>query len=292
LEGAKRLSDEISKKAAKLNQELKSLKQQWNLSRENAKRWAEKRDALHKQIKDLRMEVANLRERRDTINGKVKALKVQRNQTRTLTRENAERIRRLKENLQLLYAKKPKKSFSAVRREKQEIEWKIQTTSLTLQEEKPLVEKANQLKIQLETYQQINNTRAQIPELQNKIAAMNEKAERSHTQLSELAQQSQELHRKMIENIAKAKALQIQADEYHKTFIENKQKTQKIREKYIAVEKRIKNMRRKLAEKEEKEKQLQQEKTRKKLKAEALTKLEKGKKLSLEEFKLLAEKET
>jgi len=226
------------------------------------------------------------------MNAKVKDLKSQRDQTIALIKEEIEETKQLKERLRLLTAKKPKRAANAIRREKEEIEWEIQTTSLTLQEEKPLIEKANQLEIKLNIYQQINDAKEKITELQNEIKIMDEEARLFHTQLSELAQLSQEHHNKMMETINKAKTLQTEADNHHQIFLQNKQKSQKIHAKYAEVEKKIKALKKDLAETEEKRKMLQQEETRKKLKAKALKKLKQGEKLTLEEFRLLAGEET
>jgi len=286
------LSDETVNKIRKLSVKLKSLKQQrasWN---KEAKQWAEKRDKIHKQIKDLRLEAVNTRERRDVINAKVGELKTQRDEAREFAKKMVEESKQLKEKLRFLNAQKPKRTADALRREKEKIEWKIQTTSLTLQEERPFVERANRLQIQLNIYQQINDIKEKITKLQSKIKAANEKARCFHAQLSELAQQSQELHSKMIELLKKTKTLQAEADQYHQIFIQNKQKSQKIHKEYVKIEKQIKALKKELAEKEEKEKMLQQEAARKKLKARALKKLKQGEKLTLEEFKLLGEEET
>lgn len=281
----------MTRKIRKLSQELKSLREKRDAFNKETEQWAEKRDTINKQIKDLRLEATNIRERRDTANEKVKDLKIQRDQKVALIREVIEETKQLKKKIRLLAKKKPIQAANAIRKEKEQIEWKIQTTSLTLQEEKPLVKKANQLEVQLNIYEKINDARKELTESQNKIKIMDEEARSSHTQLSELAQLSQELHSKMIKTIKKAKTLQTEADNYHQIFLQNKQKSHKIHIEYTEVQKEVKTLKKELAETEEKEKMLQQEETRKRLKAKVLKKLKQGKKLTLEEFKLLAGEE-
>ncbi len=291
MKGAKSLSGKMLEETKKLKEELKTLRQRWTSEEATATRWADRRNALNKQIKDLRSEAASLRERRDSTNEKVKTLKQQRNQTRSVMQQNTERIKQLKEKLFLLHRKKPNKPPRTIKQEKDEIEWKIQTTSLTLQEEKPLVTKANQLKIQLDTHRQIIATKTQIAELQARMPPMNEKAEQFHTRLSELALQSQELHVKMNETRDKANSLHIEADKYHSKFVDYKEKSNQTRKEIGAIQRAMKNIQRKLDKVEEQEKLLQLKKTRSKMKADAIEKLRRGRKLSLEEFKLLGEDE-
>lgn len=282
------MSDELKFKIRELCQELKSLRERQDSFVKDAKRQAEKRDLLHKQIGDLRLEAASARERRDKINSRVKALKTERDQTRGQVKEKIEEIRQLREKLRLLSANAPRKPAKVLRKEKDEIEWKIQTSSLTLQEEKPLVDRANGLEIMLSILQEIDNAKGRIMRDRSEIEAMNKKSQLLHTSLSELAAQSQELHKKMIEAMEKGKAIEVEADKYHQDFLQCKKKSREIREECRKLEKNIQVLERELAEINEKERKLRQEETTRKLKAEVAKKLKNGKKLSLEEFKLLA----
>lgn len=285
------MSDETRQKIRKLSQQLQSLRRQKYSLDEEAEQWAEKRNTVHKQIKDLRLEAAKTRDRRDVINAKVKTLKTRRDESRNIIKEKIEEIKRLKKKFQLLYVKRSRADINLIRKEKEDIEWKIQTSSLSLQEEKPLVEKANQLDIELETHRQFIDTKNQIENLRTQINAMNEEASLFHKSLKELADQSQELHGIMIENLNKAQNLQSEADEYHQEFLQSKQKPRKLHQECIEFEERVEALKECLAETERKRKKEQQEKVRERLREEAVKKLEKGRKLSLDEFKLLTEDE-
>lgn len=286
------MSNETAEKIRQLTRQLESSREQRAIFNKEAKEWAQKRDTVHKQIKDLKLEAANLKDRRDAINTKVKILKTQRNQKRSLVKHSIEEIKQLKEKLERLYSKKPRQSANSIKLEKEKIEWYIQTTSLTLQEEKPLVEKASQLEKQLSVHMQIDGVKEKITKLNKRITTMSEEAKNLHTQISELATQSQELHRKMVETLEKAKALRPEADGHHKKLVQNKQRAQKFHDEIVAFAKEIKAVEEALAEDKEKAKMQRQEEIRKKLKREASEKLKQGKKLEFEEFKLLAEEDT
>ena len=239
----------------------------------------------------MRLEAANIRERRDETNTKVRALKTQRDLTRNLKKENIEEIKKLKEKHRTLTAKQPKRAFGLLKKEIQKIEWTIQTTSLTLQEEKPLVKRANELQKELNHYEQATDLRLKISELQRDIETMNEEAEILHQQLSKLALQSQQFHDRMIEILKKAKELKTQADEYHRSFILNRQKSQVVHGECLELEGVIKELERSLKEIAEKSRLQHQSQNRKRLKEQALKKMKEGDKLTFEEFKLLVEKE-
>ncbi|UCH31833.1 MAG: hypothetical protein JSV05_00010 [Candidatus Bathyarchaeota archaeon] len=283
----KKLPDDLVHQIEELEKELNSLTQQRETFENKAQQWAKKRDTIHKQIKDLRLEIVDSRQRRDTINEKVKALKTQRDQTRTTIKEKINEAKNKREKLRLLRAKRPRQDAEKIRLQKEEIEWQIQTTPLTLQEEKPLVEKANQLGIFLEIFRQITNLEEEISDLQNKIDTMNEEAKVLHSRISELALASQEQHERMIEGLNKVKTLQPEADRNHQSFISEKNDSKGIHKRLLEIKKRIKTLKANLTEDENKKRRQLQEETRKRIKAEASKKLKQGKKLSLEEFKLL-----
>jgi uncharacterized coiled-coil DUF342 family protein len=286
------LSEQVRTELSKLNRSLASLQQQLDLLNKKAEHWAEKRNAIHTQIKDLRSEAAKARDLRNAANAKAKAWKRKRNQTRALLTKKKEESRQLKRTLQRLNAKKPKRTVEAIRREKEQIEWRIQTSSLTLQEEKLLVEQVNQLETQLSIYEEIDNTSEKIRELQDQMEKMNAAATLSHTGVLDLAQRSQQFHQKTLKATEKIKALQVDADAFHQKFVQSRRKRGEIYAEYLEVKQRNETIKKEKAEKEEKEKREHREDARKQIKAKAQEKLERGEKLTWEEFKLLTDQPT
>ncbi len=285
------MSEETSLIIEKLSRQLAVLRKQRDSINEEAWSWASKRDGIHKRIKDLRLEAANIRERRDEINTKVRALKTQRDLTRTQKKEKIEEIKQHKEKHRILITTEPKRALGSLNKEIEEIEWTIQTTSLTLEEEKPLVKRANELHKEYDWYKRRADLRSRISELERSIKTMNEEAEIFHKQLTKLAFQSQQFHDRMIEILKKAKALKIQADEHHQNFVSNRSKSQVVHGECLELEAKIKTLKRSLKEITEKSRLEQQTEKRKRLKEEAVRKLKEGDKLTFEEFKLLVKKE-
>jgi len=283
------LPEASEERMRKLADQLSPLRQRRECLNQKSRGLAEKRDKLHIQIKDLLLEIARNREQRDALNREVKELKTQRDESREQTRSIAEEIRKLNRKLTYLRARKPKKRSHVLKREKERIEWKIQTTSLSLEEEKPLVRRANELEIQLSMLHQISQLEAGVGELNCRINTKRRKAALFHAQLSELAQQSQELHRRMASNMERKKALQAEADRHHQHLLETRLAAQKVHEGCVEVREQIEILRKGLVEGQEKRRKLQQEEIRRRLKAKASEKLKQGEKLTFEEFKLLTE---
>lgn len=284
------LPEASEEKMRKLTDQLSALRQRRESLNQKSRGFAEKRDKLHKQAKDVRLEIARNREQRDALNREVKELKAQRDESREQTRSIAEEeIRKLNQKLTYLKARKPKRHSHVLKREKERIEWKIQTTPLSLEEEKPLVRRANQLEIQLSMLHQISKLETEVGELNCRINTKRREAALFHAQLSELAQQSQELHRRMAANMERKKALQAEADRCHQRLLDTRLAAQEAHEGCVEIREQAETLRRDLVAGQEMRKKLQQEEIRRKLKAKASEKLKQGEKLTFEEFKLLTE---
>ncbi|UCG35998.1 MAG: hypothetical protein JSV64_05035 [Candidatus Bathyarchaeota archaeon] len=285
------MPDNTARKIKQLEEKLKPIVQQRHSFNEEMNRWVDKRDSIHKQINDLRDEALKLRAKRDEINAEVNALKTYRDGRRLLITEKLQKINKLKGKLPTLSKKKPKETASDIMKRKEKIEWKIQTSSLTLEEEKPLVKEADSLETQLDILRKIETTRNEIGRLRKEIDAIEEEANRSHTELLKLASKSQNSHSKMQEFLKKARSLQKEADRYHRSVLQMKRKSNEIHQFSLKIRSELQALKRQVRESKETEKVLRHDETLKKLRAETLRKLKQGEKLTIEELKLLGEED-
>ena len=104
-----------------------------------------KRDKLNEESKKLLHESYELKDERDQLNEKVKRLKLDREKARERSRVIIEKMREQNQRIKEAKKKKPKRNQASLQKELEEIEWKIQTTSMDLKEEKELVEKVQSL---------------------------------------------------------------------------------------------------------------------------------------------------
>jgi uncharacterized coiled-coil DUF342 family protein len=273
-----------------LTQKLSALKEQKSGLDGEAYRWAEKRDKLNEQVNSLRAEILVLRGERDRVNEKVKELKQQRNEMTTKIHEKIEEIKKLTQENKALEKKKPSRSHQALQKEVESIDWKIQTTSLTLQEDKELVEKVKQLETQLNVHRKLEQLTQKIAELRTEVKALKTENQLRHQELTKNAKQSQEIHRNMLERIEESKKLKNEADTIHKQFLEAKEKTRPLQDEITQIANQIRQLNEEIQEEEDREKRQSQDALRETLEKQAREKLKRGEKLSWEEFQLLAEK--
>ena len=281
---------------ATLNQQLDSLDKQADQAKAETLKLIEKRDKLNEQFRQLRMETRELKAERDTINEKVHALKSQRDETRTTIHEVIDEIKVAREKISELKKKTPKRSHTDLKKELDDIEWRIQTTSLDLTEEKKLIENVKQLETQLSAYRKIEKQAKRISDLQQGLKTLDETGDKLHTELSALAQKSQETHQKMLAKIDEAKRIKTEADSLHQTYLqarENAKQLNEERRKLAEQKRKLQESQNQLYESQRRQddaaRKTVEQALKEKLESEAREKLQRGEKLSWGEFQLLAE---
>jgi len=273
-----------------LTKKLSALKEQRDKLDGEAYEWAERRNELNDKVKNLRDGILKLRAERDRINDQVKELKQQRNNTTTRIREKIEEMKKLNQESRALAKKRPSRSHQALQKEVESVDWKIQTTSLTLQEDRELVGQVKELEAQLNVYRRLEQLAQKILELRKEARALRSENGLRHQKLTKNAEESQEIHRNMIGKIEDSKKYKIEADVMHKRFLEVKEKARPVEGEMMGLANQIRQLRAEIRVEEEKERKQDQDALRETLERQAREKLKRGEKLTWEEFQLLAEK--
>ena len=118
--------------------------------------------------------------------------------------------------------KKPSQSMHNILKKIENLDWKIQTTSLTVQEEESLIDEVRNLEIRLSFYKQITKLEDKLLELQTGENVLETEAQTCHEKLSELAEQSQTFHEKMLKTLSKVRGLKVEADNAHQKYLQIK----------------------------------------------------------------------
>ncbi len=295
---------------ANLRSQIASLKDQVNKADSESKKQIERRDQLNEQVHKANLEIRELKKQRDQINEKVRLLKQQRDEVRVKIKPISDEIKVISDKKEELKKKAPKIRQKDIQKEINAIDWKIQTESLDLKEEKRLIDEIKQLSTQLSSYKKIDKQNKKIVEHLKERKTLESQADVFHRELSDLAKKSQDIHESMIAKIAEAKKAKEEADLQHKGFIENKEKIKttlvdiavltgqmlglqnSVREQNMAIREKQNAERAKVNERitlERNKKLLDEHALKEKLGAQAKEKLQKGEKLSWNEFQLLAD---
>jgi len=279
----------IEEKIKELDRELVPLKEQRSKLESEAKLWMERRDHIRRQIEQLRAEIVSLKTHRDEINRKVKDLKVIRDQ---LISDRKEKLNRVIEFKQKVASVKqvPAKAILAVEKEIENLDWRIQTNSLTMPEEKLVVEQIAELEKRLASYKQTQAMWSEIKILQQQLRNLRTEEKEFHTQIALLAEQGRQVHQMLIEEGVNIPKLKTEANENHQKYIENRKLVQKLDEQCELLFAQTRLLRSKSKSEEQKKKVRREMELIQELEENALRKMKRGEKLTWDEFKVLAER--
>ncbi|MDR2719334.1 MAG: hypothetical protein LBC03_00820, partial [Nitrososphaerota archaeon] len=205
------------------------LKDQVNKADMESKKLVERRDQLNAQVAKVDLEIRDIKKQRDVVNKKVHTLKQQRDKVRVKIKPIMDEIQVINDKKAELKKKAPHIRQKDIQKEIDKIDWKIQTETLNLQEEKRLIGEIKLLETQLSGYKKIEKENKKIAEHIQERRTLDAQAESFHKELSEFAKKSQELHENMIAKIAEVKKVKEEADTAHKSFIETKEKSKNLR---------------------------------------------------------------
>lgn len=274
---------------AAINQQIASLREQITKADAETRLHIEKRDKLNEQYRKIHQEIHELKNERNSLNEKVGDLKLQRDNARAKIRTIIDEIKAHNQKSANLKKKTPKESYGKLQKKFDDIEWKIQTTSLDMQEEKRLVAEAQELETQLNIYKKIELQNKKIAELRGQLRALEKNADAFHQELTAIAQTSQELHASMVEKINESRKIKSEADSLHATYIQAKETAKPIREEMKRLTEQKKRLLDAVREEDEKKKKMTERALKEKLEFQARDKLQRGEKLSWDEFQLLVD---
>jgi uncharacterized coiled-coil DUF342 family protein len=281
---------EKSQTIAVLIEKLAELKEQRSVAGREADERAERRDRINEQVHTLRDEVQNLRTKRDEINEEVKKLKPQRSASASKIREKVAELRNISQERRAILEDKPPRSYQSLKNELEDVDWKVQTTSHTLQEDKEMMAQVKQLETELSVYRKLEKASKKASELRGQVSVLRNEHESCHQKITSLAQGSQELHKSMLEKVEEAKKKKKEADDMHKHFLEARAKLDPLQDEITVVSVQLLQLRKGLQEEEQKHKKESEDSLRQTIEERAKEKLKRGQKLTWEEFQLLAEK--
>jgi len=280
--------EEKTRETEELHQEISKLKIQKETVDAETREQANKRDELNEQVRKKRTEASNLKADRDNLNEEVQNLKLQRTALREKIYEKIEEIRGLRPRGKALAELRPPRSHDSLQEEVEGIDWEIQTSILTKEEEKELVEQVRLLETQLAFHRKFERLILRIQALQEEVRAIDAQGKAFHERLVGTARKSQTIHQKMLEKIEESKKAKVDADHFHQLFTQGREKSKAIQSEVAEASKQLRLLKGEISEEETQERRKSAESLRKRLENEAREKLKRGGKLTLDEFKLVA----
>lgn len=277
MEDASRAMEEIKR----LEQESIELRRKREALTEEAKNWLTRREAFNKEFKKLKEKAASFKAKRDEANKEVKTLKEERDALRREEAKKREELNALRERLKGLPGKLG--DYARTKAKIDELEWRIQTSPLSKEGERALVERVRDLEAKLSVQKLALELKEKMKKLKEEISLLSSRGDEAHRKLIERAKESEVYHVKMLKLLEEAKKVKGEADEAHRNYIKAKKELSELQMRYIECIAKIKGLERRMMKQKEVKEGEEAAKS-------ALRKLKEGKRISLDEFKILMEK--
>jgi len=275
----------------RLNLDQSRIKEELEILLLLKKEKADKRDFLNSKVREQRKKNESLREKRDRLNNEVQEFKRLREKSRIYFSAKRAEMSKIQEILNRNQKEEIADSSSNIRKRIEKLEWRIQTTSLKLLDEKSLIEQVRRLEEQLFTSKKIQELRQKLGNLRAEVTTSKAEGMIYHKRILELAEKSQEHHMMLREKKDEIITVQIKADEEHNEYLKAIQRIKALYQERMGLINQIKNHRIQLHQVSEKRKTELEFELSKELEENSLAKLKRGEKLTLDEFKMLAEKD-
>ena len=286
------MSEPTTQKIEELYRQIAAFNQERDHLNDEARNCAEKRDTIHEQIKTLRAEAKSLKEKRNATNQQVKELKSLREQARTEQKEKCVQLSKTKEKMSVLIEKKPPRHLRYIQKDIEAIDWKIQTTPLSVKEEKVLVDQVRTLEKQRVIHKRLLELKDTTMTMHTEERALATRAKLSNEKLVELAVQSQKFHEQMVNLLTEARNFKAEADTAHQEYVELRQKADEPHQKYVELLQQIESVKQEIQMNDKEQQAKRQLELREEVTKKAQEKMKRREKLTWDEFKLLTEQES
>lgn len=288
---ADNLTEDLIRQLGELKEKANDARKQRDEYNEIAKKYAEERDAKNTVIASLLAQAKEKKSLRDKLNSNVADLKAKREELEKTNEQLLKEYDKLKEELNTLNP--PKTPLKTLVNRVKDLEWKLQTSVISLEREKDLVKEISELEKLIETKKKAEALKNQIILCKTQIGANKLLLRNIKNGVVSSAKSSQSEHTTMTGIYKQVDDVRKQADEFHNKFVEAKKKADEFHTQYLEARKEMKKIidqihQLKLKDKKEREKLIEL-KLNQMIKT-AQEKLKSGEKLSFEEFQVLMEK--
>jgi uncharacterized coiled-coil DUF342 family protein len=289
-------SEDLIVRLGKLEEEISSLSKQRNGHNQLTKENLSKRNETLKQINELLDKAKENKKKRDELNIQVKQLKARRKKIQSTLQENKKTLDEIiekEETTNKVDIQRKRKQMRGLNGKIDKLEWELQTSVLSPDQEKEMVQLLEKYSEQLNKIAEKVHITTQQTSLWREIASLQKQVNKLYNQIIDYAKESQIYHNLMNQHYHQVNTLRKQEREHQKLFLKNKKIADGFHRDFLS----------KVSEKNELRNQLKdfKQKIRKemrdKLKTDieestqkAYEKYEKGDNLSMEEFRLLVEK--
>ncbi len=196
---------------------------------DRTKEWVQKRDFLNAQVRELVEKATKHRMERDRLNEEVRKAKEERDHWNRAVSDLTDRLTQVRRR------KMPRGAVSVekLRRDLRALEFRQQTSVLTVEKERDLIDQMGRLLNEIKRREKEMEADEEMGNALRELREAKDKAEGFHKQVSELADQAQKEHDQMVALYEQGDALRREADRAQEEFIRTKMSADEEHRKHI-----------------------------------------------------------
>lgn len=267
-----------------------SLQNQKNTLKKTLKRWGNERNTLNLLVRKKWNEIHLMKTQRDEKNQTIKQIKEDAAVIRTQLDAKKRRYLTYKKRSPLISHTILQNNIEHYKQQIKDLDWKIQTTPLSRENEEKIISQIKYLEDQLSITKNTITLKKNQEKLLSTINALAKRRTTLHKQKEEYVQKSQEYHTKMLELIKEVDKIKTKADAAHNNYMNINKKITGIYNEHSKITNQIKILTLTLKKSEESSKKKKLDLILEEQSKKAHEKMKQQKKLTLNEYKLLRKK--
>tara|TARA_Y100000310_G_scaffold342032_1_gene443420 strand:+ start:1194 stop:2105 length:912 start_codon:yes stop_codon:yes gene_type:complete len=229
----KQSKKDLFKALDKLRNVIVSLKKDLNKINNEKESWFSKKEEFSNKIKENIKIIKENKPKRDALTKKVKELKEQRNILNQDAKHKISEFKKLNDLKKILISKSKIKDPSAIKKEIDRTEVKLETEVMPFEHEKKLSKKLKDLKKSLEGASKIIEIIEEIKKQNPKINTLRKNTEKVHSEIQKTAKESQILHESVIKSSKDIDELKLKEKEAFKKF-------SKLKKRFVDINNQLK----------------------------------------------------
>lgn len=285
------MSADLRDKIADLERKISGLLAELEKMDADARRLAEEKRVLISKIRELRVKALEYKSRRDGLNEEVKSSKAILSELKREYNEKIDALKKLRHNIKEYLRLRPAKSEEILAKEIADLDWRIQTTPMSIAEEKEIIEKIKVLEKQMDFYRKLKTMREEARNLESHLKEIKSGVMFHRNKIAERAVESRKFHEMMVKTFSEVDDLKSKLNDVNSRYIENRREAAKLRLKCKDLLNQIYAARKIIREEEERRRRESIYALKEKIKSGVMEKLKRGEKVSLEEFKIFVGEE-
>lgn len=205
--------------------EVSKLKHTLNETDTEKESWFKKREEFSKKIREGIQKIKDSREKRDALTKEIKELKPERNSLNNTIAIKSKELESLKkEKIGLANSLGIKEPPSKIKQNIEKLEFKIETSVMPFDKERELMKRIKELKKLHDAASAVNDFNERIKAADYEIKKMRRSANETHRLIQEKAGQGQALHQEILDISAEVDKIKVEEESAFKKFSDLKAK--------------------------------------------------------------------